>query len=204
MKKEKYVITIARQFGSLGRPIAMRMSEKLGVEFYDRDIVDEAAKQLNLPVSVINDEEESAIKVIKNAFSRMAYPLGRGTTDVQDKIYETQENIIKFLVERDSCIVVGRCSDYILSEHTNSMHIYIYAPYEARVKNSIEELGLDELEAKRMIRDVDEARDSYYMHFAGFKQDDKRFKDIMIDSSFLGIEGTADCLVDIIKKKFDL
>lgn len=141
---------------------------------------------------------------MKNTFARMAYPLGRGTTDVQDKIYQTQENIIKFLVERDSCIVVGRCSDYILSEYPNSMHIYIYAPYEARVKNSIEELGLEEAEAKRMIRDVDEARDSFYTNFAGFKQDDKRFKDIMIDSSFLGIEGTADCLVDIIKKKFDL
>ena len=204
MQKNTFVVTIARQFGSLGRPIAMRMSEKLGIEFYDRDIVDKAAKQLNLPVSVINEKEESAVKIVRNSYARMAFPLGSATTDVQDKIYHAQENIIKFLVERESCIVVGRCSDYILSEHPNSLHIYIYAPYDERVKNSIEELGLDEEEAKRMIRDVDEARDSYYMNFAGFKQDDKRFKEIMIDSSLLGIEGTADCLVEIIKKKFNL
>ena len=64
MDEKKYVVTIARQFGSLGRPIAMRMSEKLGVEFYDRDIVEEAAKKLNLPVSKINEIEESAKKKV--------------------------------------------------------------------------------------------------------------------------------------------
>lgn len=66
MEKKKYIVTIARQFGSLGRPIAMRMSEKLGVEFYDRDIVEEAAKKLNLPVSKIDEIEESAKKKSKN------------------------------------------------------------------------------------------------------------------------------------------
>lgn len=202
----KYVITITRQFGSLGRPIAQKMSEKLGIEFYDRDIVDAAAKKLNLPASVINEQEESATasKSIGHTFGRMAFPLGKGTTEKQDKIFKAQENVIKFLVERENCIVVGRCSDYILGEQENAMHIYIYAPYEVRVKNSVEELGLEIDEAKRMIYEVDKARDSYHMHYAGFKPDDKNFKDIMIDSSCLGIEGTADYLVSIIKKKFEL
>lgn len=204
MEETKYVITIARQFGSLGRKIAQNMSEKLGIEFYDRDIVDEAAKKLNLPASVINEEEESAVKVLGTAFARMAFPLGAGTSDVQDKIFEAQENVIKFLVDRKSCIVVGRCADYILSEQPNSMHIFIYAPYESRVKNSIEQLGLSEKEAKRMIREVDEARDLYHMHYAGFKPDDKNFKHVMVDSSLLGIEGTADYLVAMIKQKFNL
>lgn len=201
---EKYIITITRQFGSLGRPIAQKMSEKLGIDFYDRDIVDKASKKLNLPVSVINEEEESAVtsKNINHAFGRMAHPLGKGTTEKQDKIFETQENVIKFLVERDSCIVVGRCADFILSEYPNVLNIYIYAPYDARVKNSVEELGLEINEAKRMIHEVDQARDSYHMHYAGFKPDDKNFKNIMVDSSFLGVDGTADFLVDIIKKKF--
>ena len=75
MGKSKYVITITRQFGSLGRPIAKRMAEKLHIEYYDRDLVDEAAKQLNLPVSVIDEKEESAKKVFHNPYSRMAYPL---------------------------------------------------------------------------------------------------------------------------------
>lgn len=202
--EQKYVITIARQFGSMGRPIAMRMSEKLGITFYDRDIVDEAAKKLNLPLSVIQENEESATDLVSNTFTRMAYPLGRGTSGVQDKIFEAQQNIINFLVDRESCIVVGRCSDFILGEMENAIHIYIYAPYKARVKNSVENLGLTEEETKKLIVKVDTARDSYHKHYAGYLPDDKSFKDILIDSSLLGVEGTADYLVELVKRKFNL
>ena len=75
MNKKKYVVTIARQFGSMGRPIAMKLSEILGIEFYDRDIVDQAAEKLNLPVSIVDENEETA-KELKNNYSRMQFPLG--------------------------------------------------------------------------------------------------------------------------------
>ena len=205
MKEQKYVVTIARQFGSLGRPIARKMSEKLGIEFFDRDIVEEAAKKLNLPVSKINDIEESAKKHIKtNNFSRMMYPLGTQTDELQNKLFKTQANIIKFLAERQSCIIVGRCSDFILADEPNLLRIYIYAPYEARIKNCIEDLKLDEEEAIKMIKRVDEARDNYHMHYTNFLPNDQRFKEIMIDSSMFGTEGTADYLVEAVKKRFNL
>lgn len=201
---EKYVVTITRQFGSLGRPIARKMSDILGIEYYDRDIVDQAAKKLQLPVSVVNQEEERAVKQAVNPFSRMMFPLGKGTSNTQDKIFEAQKNIIQFLAEKDNCIIVGRCSDFILSEVENSIHIYIYASYEARLKHCITELGMEEAEARRMIKSVDEARDSYHMQYAGYLPDDKRHKDIMIDSSLFGVEGTAQFLADAVKKKFYL
>lgn len=199
---EKYVITITRQFGSLGRPIARRMSELLGIEYYDRDIVDQAAQKLKLPVSVIDQEEEKATRQTINPFSRMQFPLGKGTNNTQDKIFEAQENIIKFLAEKNNCIIVGRCSDFILSEVERSMHIYIYASYEARLKHCIEDLHMDETEARRMMKSVDEARDSYHMQYAGYLPDDKRHKDILIDSSLFGVEGTAEFLADAVKRKF--
>jgi cytidylate kinase len=202
--QDNYVITIARQFGSLGRPIAQLMAEKLGIEYYDRDIVEQAAQKLNLPVSKIDEIEESAKKTSKNSFKRMMYPLGTQASAAQDKVFEAQKNIMKFLTEKESCIIVGRCSDFVLSDVENAVHIYIYAPYEARVKNCVEELHLEEAEAKKMIKSVDEARDTYHMHYAGFLPNDQRFKQIMIDSSLLGVEGTADFLVDAVKKKFDL
>ncbi len=202
--EEKFVITITRQFGSLGRPIAQKMSEMLGIEFFDRDIVDETSKKLNLPQATIDEKEESALKIIGNSFARMAYPLGSGTNDIQDEIFETQQNVIKFLVDKKSCIVVGRCADFVLSEYENALHIYIYAPYEARIENSIKELGLSHEEAIKIINKVDEARESYHLHYAGFKPDDKNFKDVMVDSSFLGIDGTAEYLVDLIRKKFSV
>ncbi len=205
MENKKYIVTIARQFGSLGRPIAMKMSEKLGIEFYDRDIVEEAAKKLNLPVSKINEIEESARKNTKtNSFRRMMYPLGTQTDDMQNKLFEAQQNIIKFLAERESCIIVGRCSDFILADEPNIIRIYIYAPYEARIRNCVEDLHMDEEEARRMIKSVDEARDHYHMHYTGYLPNDQRFKEIMIDSSMFGTEGTADYLVAAVKKKFGL
>ena len=121
MTHSKYVVTITRQFGSLGRPIAKRMSEILDIEYYDRDLVDEAAKKLKLPVSVVDKEEESAKKVPLNPFTRMKYPLGKGTSDTQDAIFEAQQNIIQFLAEKETCIIVGRCSDFILEEMKNAM-----------------------------------------------------------------------------------
>lgn len=205
MNNKKYLVTIARQFGSMGRPIAMKLSEILGIEFYDRDIVDKAAEKLNLPVSIVDENEESAKEVFKNNYSRMQFPLGcQKSTDVQDKIFEAQKNIINFLAERESCIIVGRCGDFILSEKENGIHIYIYAPYETRLKHCTNELGLSMDEGKRMIKKVDEAREAYHLQYAGFKPDDYNHKDLMIDSSLLGVDGTAEYLAVLIKKKFCL
>ena len=194
MGKSKYVVTITRQFGSMGRPIAKKMAEKLGIEYYDRDIVDQAANKLNLPVSVVDEAEETAKKVKVSPFARMMFPLGKGTSNTQDKIFEAQQNIIKFLAEKETCIIVGRCADFTLEEMENAMHIYIYAPYEVRVEHCVKDLNIE----------VEEARDSYHMQYAGYHPDDKNHKSILVDSSFLGVEGTADFLVDAVKRKFQL
>ncbi len=204
MNKTKYVITIQRQFGSMGRPIARRMSEKLGIEYYDRDLVDQAAQKLNLPVSSVEEKEETGEKKGKNPFWKMLVPLGSESPDEQDRIFETQKNIIQFLAEKESCIIVGRCSDFVLQDMENAMHIYIYAPFEARVRNSVEQLGLSEDEARKMCVQVDQARNSYEMRYAGCALDDKRLKNILIDSSLFGVEGTADFLVDAAKRRFRL
>ncbi|MCD8231763.1 MAG: cytidylate kinase-like family protein [Clostridiales bacterium] len=206
MSKQKYVITITRQFGSMGRPIAKLMAEKLGIEYYDRDLVDKAAQKLNLPASTIDMEEERArVSNTKiNPFIYMETPMGRGTTSTQEKIFEAQKNLIELFAEMDSCVIVGRCSDFVLSDMRSAVHIYIYASYEARLKHCIEDLKMEEDEARRMIKNVDEAREAYHELFAGYKPDDKRSKDIMIDSSFLGVEGTADFLVEAVRKKFKL
>lgn len=202
MGKSKYVITINRQFGSLGRPIAKQLAEKLGIGYYDRDLIDKAADELDLPASKIDEEEEKAESYVVVPFRNMMYPLGRGASEVQDKIFHAQQNIIRFLAENETCVIVGRCSDFVLSDKENSIHIYIYAPYKDRLKNSIEDLKLSESQAKKMIREVDEARDNYQMHYAGYHPYDPKYKDIMINSSLYGVEGTAEFLADAVRRKF--
>ena len=198
--EKRYVITISRQFGSLGRPIAMKLAELLGIEFYDREIVEKTAKNLGLPLSVIKETEES----VKTRFFQMGYPLGSGATEQQDSIFNEQAKIIRDIVEKESCIIVGRCSDFILGNEKNSIRIFIYAPYQDRYRNCVDILRMDQESAKKMITRVDKARKAYHLHYAGYAPNDQDNQDIMINSSVLGINGTAQCLAEIAKIRFGL
>lgn len=197
---DKYVITISRQFGSLGRPIAKRLAGLLNVEYYDRDIVEKAAKKMKLPISQVSNVEEAA----RNRFFMMKFPLGNGTTQIQDQLFKVQKQIILDLADRSSCIIVGRCSDYILQDQKNHISVFIYAPYADRVKNCVDTLGLDEKTAQEMILNVDKARDSYHMTYAKFLPQDIRHKDILLNSHTLGIDGTANLLKHLIQCKMGL
>ena len=98
---DNYVITISREFGSMGRTIARKMSQELNIDFYDRDIVEEVSKRMGLPVPTISDAEEKA----SNYFSRR-FPLGNVTTELQDQIFHVQQDIIRNLAAKESCIMI--------------------------------------------------------------------------------------------------
>lgn len=196
-----YTVTITRQFGSMGRPIAMKMAEMLGIDYYDRDIVEQTAKATGMPVSTISNEEEVSGT---SGFFNMIYPLGNDKIERQNLIFTEQSKIIRKLADSKSCILVGRCADYILQNDKNSLHIFIYAPYEKRLRNCVDYLRMDADEAKKMIEKVDKARDKYHKTYAGYLPGDYRHKDILIDSSILGIEGTARLLTDLVRGRFCL
>lgn len=196
---ENLVITLSRQFGSLGRPIAKRMSELMNIEFYDRDIVEKTAQKMDLSVKEVSKNEESA----SIPFFNMKFPLGSGTSATQDKIFQTQCGIINELADKESCIIVGRCSDYVLRNRKNCIKIFIFAPFEERLKNCLDYLHMEEADARKMIAEVDKARDRYHMHYAKYLPSDFQHEDILINSSLLGVEGTAKELVHIIKERFE-
>lgn len=195
---ERYTITITREFGSLGRPIARSLSERLGIEFYDRDIVEEVSRQLNMPVSKISESEEKS----RHWLFPSMFPLGTDEEYIRDMIFDVQKDIILELASKSSCIIVGRCSDYLLQNEKNTINIFIYAPYAKRLENCIKTLGMTEEQAKKMIMRVDRARGSYHKRYAGYLPGDPRHKHLMIDSSLLGVEGTAELIAGVVKKKF--
>jgi cytidylate kinase len=196
---EKYYITISRQFGSLGRSIAHELSEMLGIEYYDRDIVEETSRKMSMPVSTISNNEE---KSIKSNLLNLLFPLGMDSIEQQDSIFKAQQQIILDMADKNSCIIVGRCADYILRNHKNCLNIFIYSPYDVRLDNCINTLGMKPEEAKKMIREVDKARELYWKRYAGYSSSDFTHKHFLIDSSFFGVTGTAEFLADIVKKKF--
>ncbi|WP_077612514.1 cytidylate kinase-like family protein [Clostridium sp. Marseille-P2415] len=195
---EKFTITITREFGSLGRSIAKELSGELGVEFYDRDIVEEVAKQLNLPVSTVSDEEEKS----KHSFLPRMFPLGTDEAYIQDIIFDVQKGIILDLARKSSCILVGRCSDFLLENEKNNINIFIYAPYAKRLENCVDTLGMTENDAKKMIASVDKARNTYHKKYAGYLPGDPEHKSLMIDSSLLGVTGTAKLIAGIVRQLF--
>ena len=194
---KKFCISISRQFGSLGRPIAKVLSEKLGVNYYDRDIVEMAAQRHNLTVKEASAMEETASK-----FAFMKFPLGVGTTAAQDKLFEAEAAVIREVADRESCVIVGRCSDSILEDFEHHLSIFIYAPYEDRIVNCVNELGMDTKQAKKMIADVDRARDAYHMRYVKYLPNDLNHIDLMVNSAAFGVEGTAEFLVSLIRQKF--
>ena len=174
------------------------MAEILGIEYYDRDIVDAAAKKMKLPVSTISDADET----VSNGFFQMMFPLGQSGIRMQHDVFDTQREIILNIADKGNCIIVGRCADYILESVKNHLRIYIYASYDQRLKNCISTLKMTEESAKRMIREVDKAREAYHRHYAGYAPEDVNYKDILIDSGMLGVEGTAQYLAELVRERF--
>ncbi|MCD7738163.1 MAG: cytidylate kinase-like family protein [Lachnospiraceae bacterium] len=194
----QYVITLSRQFGSLGRTIAQQLARELEIDFYDRDIVEETAKRMGLPVSVISSKEENS----NNALFKRQYPLGMGVSSMQDEIFGIQTNIIRDLARKESCIIVGRCADSVLRDFENSLSVYIYAPVEARLKNCTGTLGMEEKEARKMIREVDRSRELYHRRYCPEYNGPSTNKDLMIDSSAFGVEKTVELLAYIARDRF--
>lgn len=197
---QQYVVTISRQFGSMGRSIAHRLSEILEIEYLDRDIVEATAKRMGLPVSVISEEEENS-KTGSGFFRRM-YPLGIGVPDLKDEIFDVQKNIIRDFASKDSCIIVGRCAEGILSDFENHLSVYIYAPFEERLKNCTGILNMDLKTARGMIKEVDAARENYHRTYCPGYTCPFDHRDIMLDSSAFGIEGTAKIIAEIVRERW--
>lgn len=140
--------------GSLGRPIAQKLANLLSIEFYDRDIVDNACKSTGFSVKEVSDLEENA----KTDYLYMRFPLGKVTTTRQNYIFDVQKKFIKKTAEQEDCIIVGRCAEHILEDKGRLLRIYIYAPYEQRLKNCTDILKLDHDTALKKIDSVDKAR----------------------------------------------
>ena len=197
---KKYVITISREFAAMGRTIAQRLSDLLEIGFWDRDIVETAAKRLGQSISVISEAEERAgyslLRYRKEKISLTSY-------NISDEIFRTESSIIQDAANQDSCIIVGRCADYILRDHPNHLSVFLYAPYEKRLENCVHLLGMSEKEARKTIRDMDLARRYYQKKYSWENGSLFAGKDLMIDSSRFGIEDTAKLIAGVARLRFD-
>jgi cytidylate kinase len=206
---KKAIITIARQYGSGGREIGERVAELLGIAKYDKEFVTMAA------------EKESALdanaleKVDERATSSLLYTLAMGSNlfhtphvspalPLNDKLFAIQCSIIRSVAEKDeSCVMIGRCADYVLREHPARLSVFIYADLDARKKRVALRHNVKESEALDLINKTDRRRASYYNFYTGNKWGKYDNYHIAINSTVLGIEGTARLIADMARIKIE-
>ena len=196
----KRIITISREFGSGGRFIGEEVAKKLGIKYYDKEIIGQIAKESGLAPEYIKESAELSQKkgVFAYAFT------GRDITgkSVEDMVYEAQRKVILDLAEKEPCVIIGRNADYILKDRDDCLKIYIYAPFDVRTKHIAEKYDMSMFSAKRLVRQMDEKRDTYYKYVTGNRRGEHDGKDAMFDSSIMGVDGTVDMLLEMINKKF--
>lgn len=193
-----FVVVIGREFGAQGCDIAEKLAEKLGVKLYDRQLVEEAAKKLEMDEHTVQKADEVSAKDIEG----LKTTYGVGNFYLSTQVLDAQADIIERVAQNESCIIMGRCADYILKDRDDCLKIYIYAPFDVRTKHIAEKYDMSMFSAKRLVRQMDEKRDTYYKYVTGNRRGEHDGKDAMFDSSIMGVDGTVDMLLEMINKKF--
>ncbi len=203
---KKLIITIARQYGSGGREIGEKVAKILGIPLYDRELIADAAAKGNLNEEVIKKADESAANSLLYTLAMGSNVLG--TTmhfgykmPLNDKLFILQSEVIKEYASEGSCVVIGRCADYVLRDEPNLLRLFIYGDLnhrEARVLERHPELKSSQV--IDVINKTDKRRSSYYNFYTGNKWGKYDNYDMAVNSSTLGIDGTAELIAEFAKK----
>lgn len=193
------VITIGCEYGAKGNQIGKKVAKDLGIKFYDRDTVDEIIKEVGIPKDIMEKVEEGitiagkgAEGDVRGSFSKYA--------DLTERAIHVQKTIIRKLSDRESCVIIGRSADYILKEHKPILRIFIYSPDEVRIENVMKSHNLSEDDAKLFITEKDKRYHKRHMALTGSNRGDRHNRDILIDSSLLGVDGTAELIESLARK----
>lgn len=199
---EHLVVSLGCEYGCGGSAIGRKIAEKLDIAYYDRQVVDKIMEEVGVTPSLMNLAEKGIdISGLRAEEGYANAPTKY--TNLTDRMVYLQKEIIKKLADKSSCLIVGRCSDYILKDRKDCVAIYIYAPMDVRLKNVEDELKLDEKKAKETIEENDNNLHARYLQITGTDWGERHHRQMLIDSSVLGVEGTADYLVEFIKKFYD-
>jgi len=202
---KKNIITISREFGSGGRLIGKRLAEKLGVPYYDKELLDRIAEESGFSKEMMEEAEKKA----KNSFLySLASAMGTGESgpeslSLNERFFLAQFDTIRKIAEEGSCVIVGRCADYILRGMPEATNVFIYAEEADKIKRAMEEYGVPEKEVKKLMKDTDKARANYYSYHTGRKWGEPVNYHLSIDSGYVGIDDIVDLIIKYTEVKID-
>ena len=193
------VITIGCEYGAKGNQIGRKVAEDLGIKFYDRDTVDQIIKEVGIPKEIMEKVEEGVTIAgkgaegdVRGSFSKYA--------DLTDRAMHVQNTILRKLSDRESCVMIGRSAVFILKEHQPILRVFIYSPNEVRIQNVMKSHNLSADDAKLLIIEKDKRYHKRHLALTGSNRGDRHNRDMLIDSSLLGVDGTAELIEDVAKK----
>lgn len=196
---KKIIITIGRQFGGGGLGVASELGKRLGIPVYDKELITKAAQDSGFSAEFFEQTDEK-----KRIFSLATlFTSAYGDTDnyMSDRgLFKLQSQTILKLAEQGSAVIVGRCSDYILREMDCVLDVFLTSPEEVRAGRIAERSGISIEEAMKLIEEKDSKRADYYNYYTFGNWGMAANYDLCIDSSILGIEGTADFIIGFAEK----
>ena len=186
------IITISRQYGSGGRKIGQQLAQELNIPFYDKEIIDLAAKESGLSADFIRGQEQqltqSLLFSIVTNFTSNGGAFNPNMLSLSDQVYLAEAKAIRSLADKGSCVMVGRCADWVLEKDYDVLRVFVCAPIEARCKRAVEEYGDSAENIQKTVLSIDKQRARYCQHYCDKDWDDAENYDLCLNSGTLSLE----------------
>lgn len=200
MKDNELIINVGRQFGSGGRLVALALGRKLGIPVYDQELIAKAAEQSGFSKELFANSDEKRNLLALSSFIVDVGRFGSADNYMSDnQLFVIQSNVIRSLADNGPAIFIGRCSDYILRDR-KCLDVFVTATDEVRIKRIAERMNITPEQADSLMRKKDRTRETYYNYYTFGNWGVASNYDLCVDSSVLGIEGTADMIIDFCRR----
>ena len=199
------VISIGRQFGAGGRRVGQALAKELGIAYYDKELIMEAAKEFGFAPAFFEENDEKSASLSGNVLQWMESFVtnGFGSKNYlsQDTLFEMQSEVVRKVAEKHSCVIVGRCSDYVLRDYPNCVSVFLHSSDEDRIQRIQERSGLTVEEAIAKMRMEDKKRAAYYNFYSSKTWGESATYTLSVDVSSIGVEQTVQLIIFYLRQR---
>ena len=197
---KKIIITVSREFGSGGHEIGEKLAERLGVPFYDRDIIDKAAEQTGLSAEYIAEHEQRYTSSLMFNLAMGNYSR-TGELPLHDQIDIVESEIIRNFAKEGPCVIVGRCADYVLEDDFELLNVFVYSSDSAKLGRVMDKYGYTAKQAEKAVKETNRMRSKHYNFFTGRIWGDRKNYDLLINSEKFSMDDCIELIISAVEKK---
>ena len=202
---KKTIITISREFGSGGREIGKKLAKELNIPFYDKQLIEIAAKESGFDKELFEEEDARTSRGF-HLFGALGYSLGGPLSTItelslNDRLFLVQSQVIEQVAKEGPCVIVGRCADYVLKDYDNVLNVFIHGDMYDKLTRAVNSYEVDERDVENSIRKIDKHRANYYEYYTDRKWGRVENYDLSLNSSTFGIDGCVAIIKMLIEKE---